>query len=271
MLREEMPVLGCDIVQNNNSKVPFKKFDQTKKSLKSLGLSFKTLVLLSGVSSHPTVIERRAEAIQSNLTSINEIVKDFIEIGGKHIIFASSEWVYSRLQSGLFTADPRCNPSPYGRQKLYGEILIQELCEAAEIDFTNLRLGIIWGNRGSGSAVESITSSIISSRTAVEVSHIKTGRRFVHIKDVCLAIIGAIKNRSVGTFDVQGKEVITMDRIIRSVSAAIGIKDISVNELNTDPDIRYLSDNEIKDLPFEWRFGDFSTDIRILIEKVHNL
>ena len=149
--------------------------------------------------------------------------------------------------------------------------MIQELCEAAEIDFTNLRLGIIWGNRGSGSAVESITSSIISSRTAVEVSHIKTGRRFVHIKDVCLAIIGAIKNRSVGTFDVQGKEVITMDRIIRSVSAAIGIKDISVNELNTDPDIRYLSDNEIKDLPFEWRFGDFSTDIRILIEKVHNL
>ena len=271
LLKQKISCLGFDILEKDNSEVQFLKFDVTNQRLKSIREVPETLVLLSGVSSHPAVVKNRAQAIQTNLLSISDIVQDFIEMGGKHVIFASSEWVYSKTQSGLLSTDPRHNPSPYGRQKLYGEIFVQELCEAAKIEFTNLRFGIIWGNRVFGSAIESITNSLISNRNSIEISHLETGRRFVHVNDICSAIVGVIKNRPVGTFDIQGAEIITMEKIINAVTNKVGIKDISIHELNTQPDDRYLNEDQICDLPFEWRVGNFSRDITDLISKVHHL
>lgn len=271
LLKQRLPVLGLDVVTQSNVGFPFIEFDMTKQSLKSIGEAPETLVLLSSVSSHPAVIQKRAKAIELNLLALIDIIQDFIQMGGKHVIFASSEWVYSETKLGLMSADPRDNVSPYGRQKMFGEIIVQELSEAAKIKFTNLRLGIIWGNRAFGSAVETITSSIITNKNSIEVSHLQSGRRFVHVGDVCRAITGVIKNSPTGTFDIQGAEVITMGKIIKSVTNIIGVKDIQIKQRDSHPDARYLKEKEIFDLPFEWRVGNFAKDIRNLVSRVHVL
>lgn len=271
MGKKDFQILCLDKVKSDKYNGKFKFFDQTVDRLNKISADFKTLIILSGISSHPRVLQDRQEAAKANVKSIGMVIEDFIEIGGEHVIFASSEWVYSRMTSGIISTDPRLNPSPYGRQKLFGEILIQELCEASKVKFTNLRFGIIWGSRVAGSAIESITSACIANNNLVEISHRKSARRFVHVEDIARAIIGAVENRPNGTFDIQGDKVITMEMIIQEIEKNLKINKIIINERDKNPDTRYLNENEIIDLPFLWRQIDFEEEMYNLIKNVHQI
>lgn len=233
------------------------KFDQTLESITDKAQPCDVMILLSGVSSDWAVLSDRKQAYKANVTCLDKILNGFSSLGGKHVIFASSEWVYSRNQKSELVADPRQNTSAYGRQKLIGEGIVQDFCETFGIKATILRFGIIWGNRLKGSAVEGLAQSCIHGDKKITVGNKQTARRFVHVDDICNAIFKSMTFAPSGTFDLQGADIICLEDIIRKTCQIIGRSLPLIEETAVAPDLRVLPISQVVGPPFNWHVGSF--------------
>jgi UDP-glucose 4-epimerase len=158
--------------------------------------------------------------------------------GARQLIFASSEWVYDRLDPAV----PRCEDEPidalgltseYALSKLTAEAALRQAHLRGGMAVTVLRFGILYGpRRGPGSAVESLLAQIATSGTATVGSR-RTARGFVHVGDAVRAILAAVGRTGFETFNVQPERPVTLAEIAESAAAILGT---SAHLVETDPE-----------------------------------
>ena len=108
-----------------------------------------------------------------------------------------------------------------------------------KIKITILRFGITYSNRkNGGSAVESIFKQI-KDKQKITIGSLQTSRRFIHVSDIVLGILKAIKYNKGGIFNLVGQKDITLKKIILN-SQRILNKKVKVYSTNQKPSIRIV-------------------------------
>ena len=168
-------------------------------------------------------------------------------------IFASSEWVYDTFDPGCDRVedDPidisKLN-SEYAISKLVSEVNLKQKYGYGFCSTTILRFGIVYGSRKvNWSAVEALFESVATS-DSVTVGSLATARRFVHVSDIANGIIAAIGTPGCETINIQGRELITLGKIIQTSSTILG-KSPKINENSPEtPSIRNVSSEKAERL-----------------------
>ena len=137
----------------------------------------------------------------------------------KQFIFASSEWVYDNfrpdeIKDETSMIDIRNIESEYALSKLVSEMNLKQKYSHSFCSVTILRFGIVYGPRERNwSAVESLFNSV-KTKDLIAVGSLKTGRCFIHVWDICSAIVKSIGLRGFNILNVQGDKFITLQDII---------------------------------------------------------
>lgn len=175
-----------------------------------------TVVYLAAVSTSDACESNPFTAIQVNL----EMTMKIIQIATKansHLIFASSEWVYEDFEPHrpCFENDQlKLSPTTnfYSMTKIIGEWMFQRYAAS----YTILRFGIIYGERKKPqSALESIVHSALT-KNSIEIGNLQTSRRFIHVEDLCDAIVKVIKcgYSEKEIYNLSGTELIPLAKAI---------------------------------------------------------
>lgn len=262
LLNVDVTLQLCDLNTASLSGASVKKFDQRNERLSEQFKPAESLIILSGVSNDHAVRLDRKNAYAANIACIPTLLEDFSIMGGRHVIFASSEWVYAAATTSHVTVDPRANASPYGRQKLAAEIIIQDYCESYSLDFSLLRFGIIWGNRQKGSAVEGLAQACLKGHSQISVGNKKTARRFVHVEDICEGLKSIVLQRTAGSFDLQGRSIVTLEEIIQLTCEFTGRRPPEIIESQDIADRRIIDAAQIVDLPYRWHRHTFEEHVK---------
>ena len=154
-------------------------------------------------------------------------------------IFASSEWVYDEFKNDEEKdEDSPINifnhKSEYALSKLVSESNLKQEFVQNDFNITILRFGIIYGPREYGwSAVEEISSKVKNDDELI-IGSLKTGRRFVHVKDIARGIILSLGLNGMHTLNLSGDRIITLQDILKTSEKIFNKKLKFVKEENPD-------------------------------------
>ncbi len=171
-------------------------------------------------------------------------------------VFASSEWVYgdvgnntAQLESDQI--DITKMTSEYAISKIVGERILSCGLKDTETALTILRFGIVYGTRTNNwSAVEAVFNSV-RTKSDVKVGALKTGRRFIHVRDIVSGIIASLKAPESQILNLSGDRVVTLEEVIEVSQRILG-KEVQVEEGDaSSPSVRN-PDNAVAKLRLDW-------------------
>ena len=91
-----------------------------------------------------------------------------------------------------------------------------------------------------------IKNLYLSGQDILTVGSLKTGRHFIHIDDIVRAILISFHNSGFNIFNVQGKDFVTLDMLIKESTKLLN-KNIQIKETNSNaPSIRKMSLSKTK-------------------------
>ena len=247
-----IPYHGIDISGAYSAKV--KKLSLNSNNLiKSIENNTSDVVHLAAISREQDCVNNEIKCFDVNISGTINLMDAIIKKKISKIIFASSEWVYDKETSikpidEKHFIDSNKISSSYGLSKLLGENLIKNICENKGINYQILRFGIIYGEREKNwSAVENLFFSVLKSKN-IEIGSKKTARCFIHVDDICEAIIQSLKQKESNIFNVQFDRPITLEEII-NLSCSVLKKKVLIKEDKTAaPSVRNISSKKIKSL-----------------------
>jgi nucleoside-diphosphate-sugar epimerase len=258
---KEYPLLkiyGCDLKIKKKNNNFFSVDIRNKNFFKKVPKNIDTIIHLAAISRDNDCSNDLANCFLTNVVGTLNIIEAAKKLKIKKIIFASTEWVYPDILAKNPINEKSDIPysllkSDYAKSKLISEFHLKDFYESNKYhDVSIIRFGIIYGERKSNwSAVESIFNNI-KNKKIIKVGSLKTSRRFIHVKDVCEGIIKSIQLKKFNLINLQGKELVTLDKII-SISKSILKKKILVIESNKkNPSIRNISSfNSVKKISFK--------------------
>jgi len=195
-------------------------------------------------------------AININYVGTLNTIKCANQAGAKHLIFASSEWVYPEKkeiteQNESNILDLEDLQSFYAITKLVGESIVRT---ESKVPFTNLRFGIVYGPRQTpGSSLEALALKVYNEEH-ITVGSDLTARRFIYIDDLVDGILQCailstqeIPNKAV---NLTGNEIISLKEIVITANRILGKKS-SVSTESKSPSIRNPVNDYAKIL-FNW-------------------
>ncbi len=181
-----------------------------------------------------------ALAMRVNLEGTQRVIDACVERKVKQLVFASTEWVYGEVEEGGVQTENQTlslekTQNVYAASKLTGEQLCRFASKEHQLPITVLRFGIVYGPRAENerqfsSAVESLFYKI-QSANEIEVGSLNTGRRFIHVRDLCSAIASSIGRVGFEIFNISGDRIITLGEVI-DVSCQIANRKIEIKETN---------------------------------------
>ena len=241
--------------------------DLSKESIASFIPEGTTIIHLASISTDSACRENPLLAIDANLRALSLITQAAATAKSRHLVFASSEWVYpeSELQTEQFETDRLALTdlnSFYAISKLVGESILRT---TSDIPYSILRFGIVYGPRKTpGSAAESLALKAYMSQD-IEVGSPLTSRRLIYVDDLIEAILRVVEFGPVsdsGTpLNLSGDELISLSRIVLSVNEMFNTSS-QVTDLGKKASIRNPSNSRAKTL-LEWEpRTDFSTGIK---------
>ena len=187
----------------------------------------------------------------------------------KQFIFASTEWVYNSFEGETpkdenSFIDISKHTSEYALSKLVTESNLRQKYNRSFCDVTILRFGIIYGKRENNfSAVESIYFQV-KNNNMISVGSLKTGRYFIHVKDIADGIIKSIGLKGFNIINLEGNKFVSLLEIIETAEDVVGNK-VVVKE--SDPEnisIRNVSNQKAKKI-LRWNPDiDLNTGIKYL-------
>jgi UDP-glucose 4-epimerase len=178
-----------------------------------------TLIHLAAISRDKDCLADPVRAFQVNVNGTINLIRAARARGVRQFIFASSEWVYGdvaneEIQTENLAIDIRKLHSEYAITKLVGEQMLRIECERSAWAATVLRFGIIYGKRpGNWSAVESLFFGA-RDKSTIEIGSARTGRRFIHVSDICRGIIASLDRSGYEIFNLSGDHLITLGEIV---------------------------------------------------------
>lgn len=151
----------------------------------------------------------------------------------KRVIFSSSSAIYGQVE-GSVVEDAEKNPiSPYGAQKLEGEILMQNYYRTYGVETVNLRYFNVYGpgqRLGSGYAavIPIFIHKIINNEKPIVNGNPQISRDFVYVEDVAEAnYLACFEEKAVGkSFNIGTSNSITLEKLVETINAQLG-KNIS--------------------------------------------
>jgi nucleoside-diphosphate-sugar epimerase len=188
------------------------------------------IVHLAALSTDAMCAANQQEALGVNIGGTVNLVSAAIRRQCPQFVFASTEWVYGDVENNetqreTDILDLRKIKSYYALTKKIGEeiLLSSQLTQA-----TILRFGIVYGLRKANhSAVEKICTMALEGK--IEIGSRKTGRRFLHVNDICDGIHAAILANKAGIFNLTGSKVISLGEIGETCSKVLN-KPVSITD-----------------------------------------
>ena len=232
-LDDSYQITGCDIIKPTDDRF-FKSDIGSEKIFEIVPDNVDAIIHLAALSTDPQCSNNAYNCFDVNIMGTLNLINVAQTKKCKQFIFASSEWVYDNCTNQEEkTEDSVINianlDSEYALSKIVGEVNLKQKYNHGFCDTSILRFGIIYGTRKNNwSAVESIFNTV-KSKNQIEIGSLKTGRCFVHVKDIAKGIKKAIGLKGFNVINLEGREFITLGKII-DTSKKILSKNITVVE-----------------------------------------
>ena len=225
---EGFDVIGIDVKKSDNLDCKQLELDLSSVDFYDKIPPESAIIHLASLSTDSMCRENPVLAIDANLRATAMVLKNAKQSSAKHLLFASSEWVYperpefteQRESDRLELVDLN---SLYAMTKLFGESLIRT---SNLVPYTILRFGIVYGPRKiPGSSAESIALKVYASEE-INVGSKETARRFIYINDL---IAGILKSVSIGpdllnskVLNLAGFELVSLEQIVSVANELLG-------------------------------------------------
>ena len=250
LIEEKKHVIGIDLVNEKSQNYEYIKKDICSSSITDIiPNNTETIIHLAALSTDPLCKGKAYNCFDTNVMGTLNLMNSAKEKNVKQFIFASSEWVYSGFtdneeKNEEVIIDLTKISSEYALSKLVSEANLRQQYTLGFCDVTILRFGIIYGHKnGKGSAVESIARTVKKCES-ITTKSLKTGRRFVHVKDIARGIIQSLGLKNFEIINLSGNKVDTLKEIIE-ISERIFHTKIDVTETDSNkPDVRNPSNEK---------------------------
>ncbi len=219
-IKNSIDVYGIDLVSKSNLDYEYHQIDINNENISDIiPESCDAIIHLAALSRDPDCKNKAHECFNINVMGTLNLIKAAIKKKSKQFIFASSEWVYENFENNQekneeHFIDITKHSSEYALSKLISESNLRQQFENGFCPVTILRFGIIYGPRENNwSAVESIFNQVRNNES-VSVGSLKSGRRFVHVDDICNGIIKSIGLNGFEIINLTADRVISLDDIM---------------------------------------------------------
>ena len=258
LLEQKKEVIGIDLVNEKSQNYEYIKMDICSNSIIDIiPNNAEAIIHLAALSTDPLCKGKAYNCFNTNVMGTLNLMNTAMKKNVKQFIFASSEWVYSGFiyneeKNEETIIDISKISSEYALSKIVSETNLRQQYALGFCDITILRFGIIYGQKnGNGSAVESIARKVKNCEKITTAS-LKTGRRFVHVKDIARGIIHSLGLKNFNVINLSGDKVNTLEEIIE-ISQRIFHKKIEIIETDSkNPDIRNPSNKKAAEI-LNWR------------------
>lgn len=206
---------GVDISDSEDTNIS--KIDVCDEALGEAIPTDAVVVHLAAISRDPDCVKNPLLANKINIEGTLNVLKCAKLRNVRQLIFASSEWVYGQVSNDSVQQESdeikvQNLDSIYAITKALGEQYLRLLRD--ELDVTVLRFGIIIGPRPDKlSAVQSLFNSV-RDEDEVSVGSLNSGRRFIHVDDICAGILAAVGQIGFEIFNLSGDITVSLGNII---------------------------------------------------------
>lgn len=183
--------------------------------------NFDVVFHLAAVSDVNYAIRNKSLTLDLNIKGTSNVLEACEYNKVKRMIFASTEWVYSGLENPNVVADEEQNLNPkkmdhvYSSTKFIGENIIQEYCKYIDLNYTILRFGIPYGERGRpGTVFYNFINNILESKDINIYGSGKQYRNFIYVKDLAEGCMAALSEKAENEiFNLSGSSQISIKDI----------------------------------------------------------
>ena len=237
---EGITVVGIDIIDKKGGNYEYHKIDSCSSEIAEIiPNDIDALIHLAALSKDSDCRNNAYKCFNINVMGTLNLIKNSKLKKINQFIFASSEWVYDEFKNDEEKdEDSPINifnhKSEYALSKLVSESNLKQEFVQNDFNITILRFGIIYGPREYGwSAVEEISSKVKNDDELI-IGSLKTGRRFVHVKDIARGIILSLGLNGMHTLNLSGDRIITLQDILKTSEKIFNKKLKFVKEENPD-------------------------------------
>ena len=237
-------------LENCNKKAHYINIDLSQKSnynqVKEVCKNADSVFHLACIARVQPSIKNPVEYDMNNTMSTVNILKACVDSNVRRFIYSSSSSVYGNQTNLPLKEDFKTNPlSPYGAQKLYGEILCKTFSKVYGLETVSLRYFNVYGEKQNLCGAYALVIGIFLNQRFNKKSLTVRGdgsqrRDFTYVGDVVTANILASKSEDVGS-----GEIINIgngnNKSINEIASYVGGK-IKYNEPVLEP-FETLADN----------------------------
>lgn len=199
-------------LENCNKKAHYCNIDLSQKSnfnqVKEVCKNADSVFHLACIARVQPSIKNPVEYEMNNTISTVNILKASVESNVRRFIYSSSSSVYGNPTNLPLKEDFKTNPlSPYGAQKLYGEILCKTFSKVYGLETVSLRYFNVYGEKQNIDGAYALVIGIFLNQKSNEKSLTVRGdgsqrRDFTYVGDVVRANILASKSEHVGSGEI---------------------------------------------------------------------
>ena len=199
-------------LENCNKKAHYYNIDLSQKSnfnqVKEVCKNADSVFHLACIARVQPSIKNPVEYEMNNTISTVNILKASVESNVRRFIYSSSSSVYGNQTNLPLKEDFKTNPlSPYGAQKLYGEILCKTFSKVYGLETVSLRYFNVYGEKQNIDGAYALVIGIFLNQRSNEKSLTIRGdgsqrRDFTYVGDAVRANILASKSEHVGSGEI---------------------------------------------------------------------
>ena len=199
-------------LENCNKKAHYYNIDLSQKSnfnqVKEVCKNADSVFHLACIARVQPSIKNPVEYEMNNTISTVNILKASVESNVRRFIYSSSSSVYGNQTNLPLKEDFKTNPlSPYGAQKLYGEILCKTFSKVYGLETVSLRYFNVYGEKQNIDGAYALVIGIFLNQKSNEKSLTVRGdgsqrRDFTYVGDVVRANILASRSEHVGSGEI---------------------------------------------------------------------
>ena len=199
-------------LENCNKKAHYYNIDLSQKSnfnqVKEVCKNADSVFHLACIARVQPSIKNPVEYEMNNTISTVNILKASVESNVRRFIYSSSSSVYGNQTNLPLKEDFKTNPlSPYGAQKLYGEILCKTFSKVYGLETVSLRYFNVYGEKQNIDGAYALVIGIFLNQRFNEKSLTVRGdgsqrRDFTYVGDVVRANILASNSEHVGSGEI---------------------------------------------------------------------
>lgn len=258
-LKAGIEVMGFDFAKNSDLAYDFKKGDINDPKIGDIfPEGADAIVHLAALSRDEDCRGKSYECFHTNVMGTLNLQRAAKAKGVKQFIFSSSDWVYEKFAPGEIKnedslIDIAGHTSEYALSKLVSESNLRQIyLRDNSMGITVLRFSIIYGPRPlkSAGSVERIMNEAKHSEEITFSGSRKSGRCYMHVKDIAGGIIAAIGRKDFQIIGLAGDDFVTLEDIVRTTEKLCG-KAKQATIIEKDPNAivaRNVSNRKAKEL-----------------------